>query len=100
MGDGGGGASARAQAVESSVKVWTGQLVDLSARNNLLFFRDLKVGTLDLAAAPEALLFGVLAGKTATLASLFSDEEGRADAVKRARGIHNRGPGALRGAGH
>jgi hypothetical protein len=44
----GGAAGARAEAVERSVKVWTGQLVDLSARNNLLFFRDLKVGTLDL----------------------------------------------------
>jgi very-short-patch-repair endonuclease len=80
----------RAEAVEKAVKVWTGQLVDLTGRNNLLYFRDLKVGTLDLGKAPQQLLFDVLAGKVVTLSRLFSEEEARADALRRARAVRNR----------
>src|SRR5262249_22101483 len=38
--------------VDAARQTWIRQLVDMSRRNNLLYFRDLKVGTLDLAAAP------------------------------------------------
>ena len=48
---GGEAAEARAGLLRRQVKVWTGQLVDLSGRNNLLFYRDLKRGTLDLSDA-------------------------------------------------
>ncbi len=34
--------------IDAALKHWTGQLIDLSRRNNLLFFKDLKTGTLDL----------------------------------------------------
>jgi very-short-patch-repair endonuclease len=80
----------RRDAVERAVKLWTGQLVDLTARNNLLYFRDLKVGTLDLGAVPTRLLFDVLAGKTVAISRLFPDEEARKDAVRRARAVRNR----------
>jgi hypothetical protein len=80
----------RAESIRGAVKVWTGQLVDLTARNNLLYFRDLRVGTLDLGSVQPDVLASVLAGRSMSLAGLFSDEETRADAVKRARAIRNR----------
>jgi hypothetical protein len=80
----------RAEAIGSAVKVWTGQLVDLTARNNLLYFRDLKVGTLDLTGVDPGLLYSVLAGKSVALSKLFRGEEARGDAAKRARTVRNR----------
>ena len=38
--------------VEAARQGWIRQLVDMSRRNNLLYFRELKVGTLDLTEAP------------------------------------------------
>jgi hypothetical protein len=41
-------------AVRKASETWISRLIDLSRRNNLLYFRDLKTGTLDLtAASPE-----------------------------------------------
>ena len=42
---------ARRQTVETSHQVWIRKPIDLSRRNNLLYFRPLKTGTLDLASA-------------------------------------------------
>jgi very-short-patch-repair endonuclease len=80
----------RAENLEKSVKVWTGQLVDLTARNNLLYFKDLKVGTLDLGAARRDKLFDVLVGKSLPLKRLFPDDDQHADAIRRARAVRNR----------
>ena len=80
----------RAEVIGSATKVWTGQLVDLSARNNLLFYRDLKVGTLDLGDVRPDLLMDVLSGRTVALSRMFADEEARPAAVKRARAVRNR----------
>ncbi|MGV3617984.1 MAG: AAA domain-containing protein [Fimbriimonas sp.] len=45
----------RRRAVEAAREAWVRRLVDTSRRNNLLYFRDLRSGTLDLGAAdPEA----------------------------------------------
>jgi very-short-patch-repair endonuclease len=42
--------------VDTARKAWIRQLVDLSRRNNLLYFRDLKVGTLDVSdASPDVM---------------------------------------------
>jgi very-short-patch-repair endonuclease len=82
--------SARADAVQRGTKVWAGQLVDLTARNNLLYFRDLKVGTLDLGGVAAPLLLDLLGGKAVSLSRLFPDPDGRADAVKRARAVRSR----------
>ena len=43
-----GGNSARTDKVERARQQWIGKLIDLSRRNNLLYFRVLKTGTLDL----------------------------------------------------
>ena len=46
----------RRAAVDRARQHWIGRPVDLSRRNNLLYFRDLKVGTLDLTAtAPDVM---------------------------------------------
>jgi very-short-patch-repair endonuclease len=80
----------RAETIRGAVKVWAGQLVDLTARNNLLYFRDLRVGTLDLGSVAPDVLAGVIAGRSVSLSGLFADEDERSDAVKRARAIRNR----------
>src|SRR4051812_26408051 len=38
--------------IDAARQAWIRQLVDMSRRNNLLYFRDLKVGTLELTNAP------------------------------------------------
>ncbi len=38
----------RQRLVRQAIEDWKRQLIDLGGRNNLLYFRDLKVGTLDL----------------------------------------------------
>ena len=80
----------RAEAIEKAVKVWTGQLVDLTARNNLLYFRDLKVGTLDLGPAPTRPPLRRPRRQDASSQAALSDDDAHADAVRRARAVHNR----------
>lgn len=82
--------SGREDALQAASAVWTGQLVDLTARNNLLFYKDLKVGTLDLSDVEDRHLFDVLAGRTVRLTRLFPGEDERANAVRRARAVRNR----------
>ncbi len=65
--------------VDAARQAWIRKLVDLSRRNNLLYFRDLKVGTLDLTGAPpqamQALLqSGGKAGGGVALADLLPIE--------------------------
>src|SRR4051794_3278947 len=78
------------QAIARAVKAWTDQLIDRSARNNLLFFRDQKAGTLDLTNAPPRPVFDILAGRSRHLAQLFPGEDAVADAARRSRTIHNK----------
>jgi Protein of unknown function (DUF4011)/AAA domain len=80
----------RAGVIQSASKVWTGQLVDLTARNNLLFYRDLKVGTLDLGGVEPAVLSSLLAGRTVAVSRMFPDLDARTSALRRARAVHNR----------
>ena len=57
--------------VDAARGVWSRRLIDHSRANSLLFYRDLKVGTLDLTAESEALGF-LLAGDKLTAESLVS----------------------------
>jgi very-short-patch-repair endonuclease len=79
----------RLEALQRAQKVWVGQLVDLGGRNTLLYYRDLKVGTLDLgpgSGANEVAVDQLLDSHTVALGILFGEEE-RANATKRARTI-------------
>src|SRR2546426_2606112 len=67
----------RVELVQRAVKEWTGALIDLGGRNNLLHYRDLKAGTLDLTGAAPRAVGGLLQGKTIKTSTLFSDSEER-----------------------
>ena len=57
--------------VDAARGVWMRRLIDHSRANSLLFYRDLKVGTLDLSAEREA-VDRLLAGHPLTVESLVS----------------------------
>ncbi len=79
--------------VQRATRTWTDQLVDLSGRNGLLFYRDLPVGTLDLTqaalAAPEAAARLRDGGKV-KLSALIADPDKLKDAARRCRKIREK----------
>ena len=68
---------------------WKEALVDLGGRNNLLHYRDLKLGTLDLTEAAPGGVEALLAGKPVGLTALYRGERST-DALRRIRAIHNK----------
>lgn len=80
---------ARLAAIQRAQTVWTGQLVDLGGRNTLLYYKDLKVGTLDLgpdSVAEPLAVEHLLGSHTTALSALFPSTSG-VEAAKRARTI-------------
>ena len=63
--------SDRLLAVRKAVKSWINRLIDLSRRNNLLYFRPLKLGTVELEDVDEDLLVSLLAGEPVRLTKLL-----------------------------
>ncbi len=61
--------------ISRAVKDWTGQLVDVSGRNTLLCFKDLKAGTLDLSTARDVSLERILAGHTVRFSDAFTEDD-------------------------
>lgn len=84
----------RLQQVSDAVKTWSGQLIDLGGRNQLLYYRDLKVGTLDLADASPLALDALMDGHSVSLGRLFAPDV-LPDVRKRARAIRNKAREAL-----
>jgi very-short-patch-repair endonuclease len=78
-----------ANRINQAVKDWTGQLVDVSGRNTLLCYRDLKAGTLDLERAGEVAVEQLLAGHTFRFSDAFADDD-LAAASRRGRTIRAR----------
>jgi len=76
----------RGRLLDAAIKVWKNQLVDLSARNNLLYYRTLKVGTLDFTGHEEH-IDQVLDGRAVRLSSVFAATMPRQPFEKRARAI-------------
>jgi len=70
--------SPRIRAVKEAVATWSKQLIDLSGRNRLLFYRDLKTGTMDLtpiqAASPER-FEELMAGNAVLLTQLVAPSQ-------------------------
>ena len=80
--------SPRLLIVRRAIDAWKRQLIDLGGRNNLLYFRDLKVGTLDLTSVlGEEAATRLLEGRSVRLSQLFPDPERLKDAARRARAI-------------
>src|SRR5487761_1081909 len=85
----GAAGSGRVGLVGRAVKTWTGELVDLGGRNTLLYYRDLKQGTLDLGPGSGAVAVAVdalLSSQTVRLSTMF-DELAITAAARRARTI-------------
>ncbi|UWP82104.1 AAA domain-containing protein [Dactylosporangium fulvum] len=80
----------RAELVQAAARRWRSQLIDLGGRNTLLYYRDLKAGTLDLSGAERVAVEALLGGRTMPLGQLFPEREQHAAAVKRARTIRNK----------
>ena len=82
--------SRRAGLVQKAATDWKNALVDLGGRNNLLHYRDLKLGTLDLTTADRDVVSGLLLGKATRVSALFDDPEQRDQVLRRVRTIHNK----------
>jgi hypothetical protein len=62
--------------VAAAVEVWTGELIDLGGRNTLLYYKDLKSGTVSLDEADEVAVESLLGSQTVRLSNLFGDDLG------------------------
>jgi hypothetical protein len=80
------GLGRRARLVDAAIRAWKNQLVDLSARNNLLYYRTLKLGTLDLTGRDDS-VDRVLGGHPVRLSSMFATSAPRQPFERRARAI-------------
>ena len=73
--------------IQKAVAQWTHDLIDLGGRNNLLHFRDLKLGTADLTDCPATAVSSLLQGRVVRIAHLFPVAEDRDAALRRFRTI-------------
>jgi very-short-patch-repair endonuclease len=80
----------RVELVQKAADEWRKALIDLGGRNNLLSYRDLRAGTLDLTKADPRALAALLQSKAVKVSALFSDAEERAAQLKRVRTISNK----------
>ena len=80
----------RAQLIAAAQARWISTLTDLGGRNTLLYYKDRRAGTLDLAGAdPDALERFCRTGSV-RLTRLFSDADLRADAIRRVQAIYRK----------
>jgi len=63
----------RRSTIEKARQMWIRRLIDLSRRNNLLFFRPLKTGTLNLSLADGDRMAALLSGDTVPISKLLDD---------------------------
>jgi hypothetical protein len=74
--------------VEHAVEHWVDQLIDLTGRNQLLYYRTLPRGTLELTGAEPSILSALLSGTTVRLSRLFPEREDRTAAVDAGTDAH------------
>ncbi|MGB5755986.1 MAG: DUF4011 domain-containing protein, partial [Acidimicrobiales bacterium] len=80
----------RKQHIAAAIDRWTRQLVDLTGNNRLIFYQELKSGTLDLDRFDPAAVADLYAGNEVRLSTLLGPEPDEADvaaASKRARAV-------------
>ena len=80
----------RAERVAEAASVWTDELLALGGRDPLLHFRDLKIGTLDLAAAEPEARKRLLDGEPVTVTRMFPHEPLRSSALRSVRAIRDK----------
>jgi hypothetical protein len=82
--------SRRAELVTAARERWVSALTDLGGRNTLLYFKDRRAGTLDLAAADPDAVDRLLRMGSIRLTRLFHDVDIRADAIRRVQAIYRK----------
>jgi len=83
-------ADRRAELIAAAQARWIDALTDLGGRNTLLYYKDRRTGTLDLALADPAALAGFLRTGSIRLTRLFRDVDARADAIRRVQVIYRK----------
>ena len=71
--------------IKSKANDWCRELMDFTKRNRLLFFKQLKKGTLDLEGADQAAISDLLAGRQVSIRKLFPKLDEAEDAEIRDR---------------
>jgi very-short-patch-repair endonuclease len=82
--------SRRAYLIAAAQARWVDALTDLGGRNTLLYYKDRRAGTLDLAAADPEMVARFLGTGSIRLTRLFRDADIRADAIRRVQAIHRK----------
>jgi very-short-patch-repair endonuclease len=80
----------RLELVRTAQQQWIAALTDLGGRNTLLYYKDRRAGTLDLAQADPDALDRFRRTGSIRLTRLFSDADLRADAIRRMQAIHRK----------
>jgi very-short-patch-repair endonuclease len=80
----------RTELIAAAQSRWIAALTDLGGRNTLLYYKDRRAGTLDLAAAEPEALDKFLRTGSIKLTRLFDDADIRADAIRRVQAIHRK----------
>lgn len=78
---------ARRETVARAVAQWTRHLVDLGGRNNLLWYRDLRTGTLDLSNAHPSGIALLMTGRPTKLSDIVREAGAFEEARRRVRAI-------------
>lgn len=76
--------------IEKACDQWIQELTDLSRRNNLLYYKDLKVGTLELVKYDEKILGDFFNGDKITINDLLSLKDNNAEIYRKVKIIHKR----------
>ena len=77
----------RRKIVDAARQAWIDKLIDTTRRNNLLYFKDLKKGTLDLSSASADDIEQILSGKGVPVERLTGEQDGtRVAAIVREMG--------------
>jgi very-short-patch-repair endonuclease len=80
----------RPELIEAAQARWVAALTDLGGRNTLLYYKDRRSGTLDLAAADPQALAQFWRTGSIRLTKLFRDVDERADAIRRMQVIYRK----------
>jgi hypothetical protein len=85
--------TSRAAKLAVAVRSWRSQLLDLSANNSLLYYKDRKTATVDLTAAEPAMLDQLLARQPVRLSALLGahapDNVGKRGTTIRKKAVEN-----------
>jgi very-short-patch-repair endonuclease len=80
----------RLELIAAAQRQWIDALTDLGGRNTLLYYKDRRAGTLDLASADPDVLERFEKTGRARLTKLFTDADERADAIRRMQTIYRK----------